>query len=436
MALIVAASCFRIFVCFHHNPMDYVFSDMQRHWNNGMRFPRGGYFGASDPIVYQVYMSALQHVTRHNRLLIALSSALMSVLMPWTYYRAARNFGLRKTAALWVWAVIAWAPSLLVIYHYIMMETLLLLLEGIALWMTARYLRRGGTWAFLLFVFFWTIAVLTKPLVAPLAGICFLWVWWKKSTPLREIAMGAALAALLVAPQAFRSKLELGFYAPLGNPWLTRIQLRSGTRMTYIHFYATSDQSAHFRHNVQQDEFGVGSPSGFIRPLEPFSHWAMRRAYANEESRVYIDAAHGERDWKDAYDRLSPDRDEWLAEWQENIILFFFAPSWPESAVGQWDGQLDYWSRWLWAPLILFVFAGNVREFVHRRFDLIPVAATLFTLIMALQNALIMEGRYRKPVETVLLMNVVWILARRSPSEGGKEKPLEAGDKETASIQT
>jgi hypothetical protein len=26
------------------------------------------------------------------------------------------------------------------------------------------------------------------------------------------------------------------------------------------------------------------------------------------------------------------DPDEWLAQWRENIILFFFAPSWPETA--------------------------------------------------------------------------------------------------------
>jgi hypothetical protein len=34
-----------------------------------------------------------------------------------------------------------------------------------------------------------------------------------------------------------------------------------------------------------------------------------------------------------------------------------------------------------------------------RRFDLIPVAVTLFTLVMMLQNAVLTEGRYRKPVE-------------------------------------
>ena len=174
---IVAASCFRVFVCFVHNPMNYIFSDMLRHWNNGLRFPRGNYAGGADPIVYQVYIWLLHHLTGDNKLLIAFASALLSVLMPWTYYRAAREFGLQKTSALWVWALIAWTPSLFVIYHFIMMETMLLLLEGAALWMTARYLRKGGTEAFLTSIFFWTLASLTKPTVVPLAVVCVLWSW-------------------------------------------------------------------------------------------------------------------------------------------------------------------------------------------------------------------------------------------------------------------
>jgi hypothetical protein len=411
--LIVAASCFRVFICFVHNPMDYIFSDMGRHWHNGVYFPRGGYIGAADPIVYQVYVSVLHHLTADNRLLIAFASALLSVLMPWTYYRAARNFGLQKTPALWVWALIAWTPSLFVIYHFIMMETLLLLLEGVALWMTARYLRKGGTEAFLTSIFFWTLASLTKPTVVPLAVVCFLWGWWKKSTPLRDIAIGALLAIVMLIPQGVRSKVELGFIAPFGNPWQPRLLLRSGTRLTHFHFHPPSHEAEHGKASDSEFDFEFGSPSCFIRPLEPLSHWAMRRAYGNSEADITIDGSYGERDWKAASDSFNDDPRELLAQWRENIILFFFDPSWPESAANQWDGHLEYRARWLWAPLILFVFVGNARQFARRRFDLIPVAVTLFTLVMALQNAVITEGRYRKPVEPVLLLNLVWLLSRK-----------------------
>ncbi|HKD83208.1 MAG TPA: hypothetical protein VKB58_00575 [Terriglobales bacterium] len=414
MALIVAASCFRVLLCFVHNPMDYLWMDMVRHWENGLHFPRGGYAGAADPIVYQVYLFVLQRLTACNRYLIAFASAVLSVFMPWTYYMAARTFGLQKTPALWVWALIAWAPSLAVIYHFIMMETMLLLLEGIALWMTARYLRDGGRGAVLTCVFFWTLACLTKPTVVPLAGICLLWVWWKRSTPLWLIGCGAALSLVMLVPQAVRSKVELGFVAPLGNPWMTRIQLRSGVKSIQLHYYTHPVESIGF-HPLSSDYEGeFASPSCFIRPLEPLSHWAMRRAWSNSAARLTISSGHGERDWKAAYDRFTPDRDEWLAQWRENIILFFFAPSWPETTAGEWDGRLEYLSRWIWAPLIFLVFAFNVREFVHRRVELIPVAVTLFTLMMALQNAVIMEGRYRKVAEPLLLLNLVWVLTPES----------------------
>lgn len=411
IGLIVAASCFRVFICFAHSPLNYLWSDALRHWNNGLYFPRGGYGGAADPIGYQVYIFVLQKLTASNKFLIGLASAVLSVLMPWTYYRAARNFGLAKPQALWVWTLIAWAPSLIVIYHFIMMETLLLLLEGLALWMTARYLRKGGTEAFLVFVFSWTIACLTKPTVIPLAGVCFLCVWWKKSTSLRQIALGTALAFVLLLPQAVRSKIELGFFAPFGNPWLTRIQLRCGTRSIAFHFLARRGARGRLQPTVEDSDFVFGSPSAFMRPLEPLSHWAIRRAWGNSKTEFTVDAAHGEQDWKNTYDSFNHDRREWLAQWRENIVLFFFAPSWPESGASEWDGYLDYCSRWIWAPLILFIFALNIRDFARRRFNLIPVAVTLFTLFMALQNMVLTEGRYRKPVEPLLLLNLVWIIA-------------------------
>jgi len=413
-SLIAVASCFRVFVCFDHNPMDYLVSDMSRHWSNGVRFPQGGYTGGADPIAYQVYVSAVHHLTRDNRLLVALAAALLSVLMPWTYYRASRNFGLSKISSLWVWALIGWAPSLSVIYHFIMPETLLLFLEGAALWMTARYLRKGGTEAFVVLVFFWTVASLTKPTLIPLAGICTLWACWKRIPSLRQIAIGATLALALLLPQAIRSSLAIGFVAPFGNPWMTRIMLQSDAKLVILDFYGHYQARTHFRFPDKHYEMEFGSPSFYMRSLEPVSHWAPRRAWTSTKATIVIDSADGENAWKEAYHRFDSGWDTWLQHWRENIVLFFFAQSWPESPTGEWDGHLEYRSRWLWAPLVFLVFVLNIREFTHRRFDLIPVATTLYTLCIALQNTIIMEGRYRKPVEVLLLVNLVWLFGRRT----------------------
>jgi hypothetical protein len=410
MLLIAAASCVRVLVCFQHNPMDYLWSDPLRHWVNGVHFPGGGYTGASDPIVYQVYVFVLHKLTRDHRLLVALASAMLSVLMPWTYYRAARDFGLAKTPALWVWALIALTPSFITIYHYIMMETLLLFLEGVALWTTARYLRKGGTTAFLVSVFVWTIACLTKPTVVPLAGICLLWGWWNRSPPLRVVAIGALLGIALLIPQAVRSRMGMGFVAPFGNPWQTKVILRSGTRVTRFLFYPPPTQRGGAGAAFKQDELIFVSPSCLVRPLEPLSSWAIRRYYLDSEFSFIINSAHGQQDWKDAYAVCNHDRGEWLAQWGENMVLFLFAPSWPDSAAAEWDGRMEFWARWMWAPLILFTLACNVREFLARRLELIPVATTLLTFLLLFQNVVLTEGRYRKPLEPLLLLNVVWVL--------------------------
>lgn len=311
-------------MCLQHNPMDSLWSDPLRHWQNGALFPRGGYWGASDPIVYQVYIFLLRGITRDNRVPVALISAAISVVMPWTYYRAARNLGFQRIPSLWVWTLLAWTPSLLTIYHYVMMETLLLAVDGAAVWSTGRYLRRGDTRSFINSVFWWTLACLTKPTVIPLAGVFVLWSFWKKRPSLRALFIAALVAVVMLIPQAVRSKFELGFVAPFGNPWLTKIQHRSGTKMTYLNFRGHG-------HPDEIQKYYFGSPTCFMQPLAPFGSWRLRRAYDDSGITITANANHGARDWENAYAGLHTSTEEWLAQWGENIVVFVFSPSWPES---------------------------------------------------------------------------------------------------------
>jgi Dolichyl-phosphate-mannose-protein mannosyltransferase len=413
--LIVAACFVRVVVCFQHNPMDYVFSDMSRHWQNGLTFPRGGYTGAADPIMYQIYISCLRRISGDNRFLVALISSLLSLAMPWTYYRAARNFGMPKTAALWVWALIAATPSLFTMYHYIVMETLLLFLEGFAFWMTARYLREGGTRPYLSSVVAWTLASLTKPTVVPLAVVCVLWSWWKKCTPFRDIAVGFAVSVALLVPQAVRTKVELGFIAPFGNPWLTRIQHRSGAKTIHLDFRGP------YHDNIGQE---YASPTCFIRPMWPLSSWAIRRGFTSTVTTVSADYKHGSHDWSDAFKALNVTREEWLAQWRENILVTLFAPSWPETTSHQWDSRLEFYSRWIWTPLICFVLIGNLLVLARGHFELIPIAVSLTTLAIVLQNVITAEGRYRKPIEPLLLLNLVWLIVNWKRRRATVESPM------------
>lgn len=395
--LILLGSILRVLSCIHHNPTNYLFSDPTRHWLNAERLFNPDLMGASDPILYQIYVAVLRFITFDNPILIAAACAVLSLLMPWTYYRAAREFGFARNPSLAVWALISLTPSLIAIYHYFMMETLLLPLVGMALWMSGRHLRKGGRSAFLWSSVFWVLACLTKPTVVPLALLCLAWTWWVKSRSLLDGFWAALLALLLLMPNTLRTQHYLGFPAPMGNPWLTKIQHRSGEKTIRINFGS--------------GQWGFSSPSCYMQPLEPLSFWAMRRAWEDSVVEVTIDPKNGTDDWRSAYVNLGTDSKEWLGQLGENVLLFLFASSWPDNNQSEWDGWLSNLSRWLWAPLIFFVFDCNIREFMRRRFDLVPVAVTFFTLFLAFQNVATSEGRYRKPLEPLLLMNLVWAVS-------------------------
>lgn len=394
IVLVIGGSLLRLFVCFQHNPLDYLFSDPLRHWLNGARLFHPDLMGMSDPILYQIYIFILRGLTGNNRLLIASACGILSMIMPWTYYRAGRELGFSRNSALVVWALIAWMPSLFTIYHYVAMETILLPLLGLSLWMTGRFLRKNSMDSWLIAVFCWTLSCLTKATVAPLAATCLLYCWWRKSGRIMNAVTGLLLAITLLLPNALRTRHYLGFFAPLGNSWIVKIQHYSGARQIKIEFGAS--------------KYWFASPSVAIQPLAPLSPWVIRRAAEDTAVKVKVDPVNGEKDWQRACQSLNVDWKERSLQLMENVLLFLFSPSWPDGNRHEWDGWLTHHLRWLWMPLIFFVFDCNLREFWRRQFHLIPVAVTIFTLFLVFQNLATTEGRYRKPLEPLLLINLVW----------------------------
>lgn len=396
LALIVSGTVFRLLWPFWRNPLARLFSDPLRHWKNGGQFFFPELMGGSDPIVYQAFIWLVREVSHGNSIFFAAVAGVLSAVMPWIYYRAAREFQIDRPQALAIWAVLALLPSLFVIYNYVMMETLLLPLVGTGLWASARHLRRPSVGAFWLSGGVWTLACLTKPTIVPLAAVCLLWTWMKAPRKLFG-ALGVALLGLLILlPSTLRSWSVLGFPAPLGNPWITKIQHGSGAKKIEIGF--------------EKERWHFISPSCNMFPLAPLSAWQLRRAQSDAKVVVSANRDSGEAGWKAAYEKVRPNLGEWLAQWGENILLFLFAPSWPDCNMGEWDGWLCVFSRWLWAPLIFCVMDCNVRDFLRRRFDLLPVATTAFLLFLMFQNVATSEGRYRKPLEPLLILNLVWIV--------------------------
>jgi hypothetical protein len=399
---IVGGCAARMLDCFCFNPIDNLGSDSLRHWMNGKRFLNPAYMQGYDPIFYQVYMFLLQGITGGNRYAIALATGLLSTGMPWTYYRAGRELGLSVNRSLFLWTLIVWMPSLFLVYEFFMMETLLLFLIGLSLWMTGRQLRKGTLSSFLVATAAWTLTCLTKTIPAPLAAVCLAYGWWKRSRKVSHALAALALAIAMLIPNTVRTYRLMGFPAPFGNTWLPRIHHQAGTK--YI------------RIERGKAAWTYSSPSCYIQPLAPLSPWMIDRAYDDSTVRVRIEWL-GDQDWHRIYDEIRVSWGDWLTRWIENMALFLFAPPWPDCYTGTWTGVLNYWLRWIWAPIIFFLAEENFRQFLRRCFHLIPVATTVFTLWLFSQNIVTMEGRFRKPLEPILLLNLAWAIQmpRKSP---------------------
>lgn len=411
VTLVVLGTLLRFGVAVWDNPTGHLFSDPARHWDNAVNFFHPGLMGGFDPILYQVYLFIVLTVSRGNALVIGTLTGLLSAAMPWIYYRAARDFGLGKNWAMSYWILMAWLPSFFSIYRYFMMETLLLPMIGLGLWMTGRALRKNDLPSFWIMTIVWILAVLTKAQAIPLAAVC--WGYALRPLAPKALAIVTSLVAfaVLLIPNAIRSHAILGYFAPLGSSYIARIMHESGAIRTEF--------------NLSTGHWGYSSPSCYIMPMEPLNHWRIERGTKDVSHQVQVNLNHGRRDWEAALAEASRSASEWWWNLFENIVLFFFAPSWPDTDMGCLGGWLNNYSRWLWAPLFCQVLVGNAELFLRRRFPLVPVATSLMLLVLIFQNSITMEGRYRKPLEPLLILNalMLWATPRR-PGNSKSESEL------------
>src|SRR5690349_16332973 len=63
-ALLIAGSIYRAEYIINYNPIDYVFSDTERHWSHGSEdLFRDDPFILGDPIMYQLYIGMLAKIS-------------------------------------------------------------------------------------------------------------------------------------------------------------------------------------------------------------------------------------------------------------------------------------------------------------------------------------------------------------------------------------
>ena len=387
----------RLLYPFFNSPLSHLYSDPLRHWANGARFLQPDLIGAGDPYLYQLWIYLLRTLSGGNEPTILLASGALCAAMPYGWYLALREL-LPRAAALRGAIVIAMVPSFLSIYAYFMNETLLLTLTGLAFWATLRAWRKTTIQSFALATGLWVCASFTRAVVLPMAALCLAMLCWNQRQRLHQGLIAVAAFCLLAAPAGMRAMSRLGFFAPLGNAYLSEIYSYSGKRNISLDGGALGS-------------WGFGSPSFYNPTFFPFSAWTTdRQATAS----VRIDVSRGRAGWVEERERMQRERNfPWWRQYQENVLYLLFGQSWPDNDPNAISSLLAVWTRWLWPPLMLVVAFGAARRQFKGREWLLPACALGMLLALAVQRGAIIEGRYRKPVDPVLLAAAIVMYDRK-----------------------
>jgi hypothetical protein len=392
----------RLLYPFFNSPLEHLYSDPGRHWNNALHFLDPDVMGSGDPYFYQLWLFVLQRLAgasaaaAHPAPGVLLGCGLLCAAMPFGWYRALREL-LPAHWALSGALLIGLAPETLGIYGYFMNETLLLSLTGFAFWLTLRARRKDSVPAFAGASLLWLAVTFTRVVLGPAALLSLGWSVLAGSRAWLKLACGAVLLALLAVPAGLHCRAGLGFFSPAGNLYLNEIYRESGKKLIALDFGSGG-------------QYEFGSPSFFNPTFYPFSDWTTSRT---GEVRVAIDTRQGRGSWLRALQQARAARSfPRLTDAWENLLYLGLGQPWPQNDPRTLVGALSIWTRWLWPPVFALVVAGAVR----RRFSgyewLLPASGLLMLALLAVQQQGIMEARFRMPVDPIFLAALVVMLHR------------------------
>lgn len=402
ISLVVLGSVVRIVAVFQHNPLEIQTTDPGRWWFTATHLSTLQPIAAIDPFGYQLWLGMVAAVTGSNPTAIAVHNAILSVLTPWIWHRFLRELTGNRDLALIGWAVLCGLPSWISIFSYTMSETLFLPCMGLALWLTIKFLRTHSSIACFTCAVCWAFASSIRAYALPFAIFLLAWGIYKSSQRAVKVGYIFAAFALFIAPLSFRTHRLLNVWDPFGFPEMNRIYMASGKRT--LRFDISRDNGAY------RWTYEFGSPALYEEPLEPISSW-----HSSREGIVYfsIDEAHGRADWEHAFKASAASWSHRLLLRGENYIFFNFAPSWPDNNPERMWDRAAISMRWIWSPLALVVVLANIYYRDQLALGEARVFAVLTTAAWALTPLApaIMEGRYRKPVEGMLLINLLLLIA-------------------------
>lgn len=400
--MFVLALLMHFFWPLYDNPLDNLFSDPKRHWSNGKRLFEPGLIGSMDPKLYQLIVYMMQTLSFGSRTAIGAMCGLMSACTIYFWYRTCREI-YRKESALFLGLIMGICPSLLAIYSYFMNETITLFVLGLAFWLTFRAVRKKTFTAALAASIVLVLTLYTRMAMLPVT-IAALWFMFTYINKKRAVALIAFLFFCLCTVLAsLHSYKALKVYAPFGFRQMNQFYFYSNC-LTFI--VKTKEYAARF-----------SSPSYYYEVGYPLFVYESKRT--PQIATVEVDVKNGMQDWNKEIARVKATYtwEKFYNNVIDNTVFLLFANSWPDSSP---DIEhkillfLNFHFRWMWAPLIILLLCAAPFTRATKPEMLIICCAYGLIITFIFQQSVMIEGRYRKPVEPLLIISAYAILRNKA----------------------
>jgi hypothetical protein len=414
VALVVVGSGLRVLWTVTHPPIDFVYSDAERHWFNATHPLETNPFAGIDPPAYELWLSLIARTTLGNRTALGIYAAMLSLAAPFVWFLFARTVLQRKVLALWFWAVLTWLPSWIGIFSYFFNETILIPLIGLSLWLTTRE-RPDTTGRWIGLNLSWILTCLTRIIALPVAAVAMAFALSGTRYLARRTLLAFAVWVCALTPFALRSYEILHVATPFGLPYPHHIYWESGARDIYLHITVPS-RGTSFNYNFT-------AFSAFDEPFHPFSKYQAR---PSGQVDVFVNMDRGAADWQRAAADYSPTFSKRLHLYCENALLFLLADSWPDGHLNFVWENAAYHLHWMWLVIVLGAATGSaIYMYRNRSLQLVPCLAVVSFLVPLFSNAGVMEARFRKPLEGIFILALFWLAEQWRNS-----KTLHHGDAE------
>lgn len=394
---------------FFNSPLDHMSGLSGRQWRQAGLFWNPPEMGGIDAFLYQPWLAMVRFISLDQPSILLACCGLLCAAMPLCWYACARQL-MPKKYALAAGIIIAICPSFLTIYAYFASETLLLPLMGLACTFTAICYKTPRQQWLVMASILWIACAFTRMLAIPPAVICIGFLLWHVRWPLKSSLVIGVFLIVMTAAASWHSHRAIQVTAPFGLTHLNAAMARSQTMRVYY----SIDQSRYkwFR-----------SPSLSTRLFHPFSDWRI----SDQTAPIYLSirSQDGIDSWDKALEPYPITPSLFIRQVSLNTLFVLFGPSWPESWPENWklegeynpiEHEINLWWRWIWAPLIVLVCIGVWRNAL----PLLPQAFLTLTLALLLmlcfQFSGVLEGRYRKPIEPMLILSCLCMLSHRQPS--------------------